>query len=75
MFKKILNAKGYNTNVGDEGGFAPELKCNEEALGTIIEAINKAGYEPGKDVLLALDVAANEVYEDGEYVLKAEEIS
>ena len=71
--KKILNAKGYNTNVGDEGGFAPELKCNEEALGTIIEAINKAGYEPGKDVLLALDVAANEVYEDGKYVLKAEE--
>jgi enolase len=70
--KKILNAKGYNTNVGDEGGFAPELKCNEEALGTIIEAINKAGYEPGKEVLLALDVAANEVYEDGKYVLKAE---
>jgi enolase len=71
--KKILNAKGYNTNVGDEGGFAPELKCNEEALGTIMEAINKAGYEPGKDVLLALDVAANEVYKDEKYVLKAEE--
>ncbi len=71
--KKILNAKGYNTNVGDEGGFAPELKCNEEALGTIVEAINKAGYEPGKDVLLALDVAANEVYKDGKYVLKAED--
>jgi enolase len=71
--KKILNAKDYNTNVGDEGGFAPELKCNEEALGTIMEAINKAGYEPGKDVLLALDVAANEVYKDGKYVLKAEE--
>jgi enolase len=71
--KKILNAKGYNTNVGDEGGFAPELKCNEEALGTIVEAINKAGYEPGKDVLLALDTAANEVYKDGKYVLKAEE--
>jgi len=71
--KKILNTKGCNTNVGDEGGFAPELKCNEEALGTIMEAINKAGYEPGKDVLLALDVAANEVYKDGKYVLKAEE--
>jgi enolase len=71
--KNILNAKGYNTNVGDEGGFAPELKCNEEALGTIMEAINKAGYEPGKDVLLALDTAANEVYKDGKYVLKAEE--
>ena len=70
--KKILNAKGYNTNVGDEGGFAPELKCNEEALETIMEAINKAGYEPGKDVLLALDTAANEVYKDGKYVLKAE---
>ena len=70
--KKILNTKGYNTNVGDEGGFAPELKCNEEALETIMEAINKAGYEPGKDVLLALDTAANEVYKDGKYVLKAE---
>ncbi|MHC4320847.1 MAG: phosphopyruvate hydratase [Planctomycetota bacterium] len=71
--KKILNTKGYNTNVGDEGGFAPELKCNEEALGTIMEAINKAGYEPGKDVLLALDTAANEVYKDGKYVLNAED--
>ncbi len=70
--KKILNAKGCNTNVGDEGGFAPELKCNEEALGTIMEAINKAGYDPGKDVLLALDVAANEVYKNEKYVLKAE---
>ncbi|MCP4254824.1 MAG: phosphopyruvate hydratase [Candidatus Scalindua sp.] len=70
--KKILSAKGYNTNVGDEGGFAPELKCNEEALETIMEAINKAGYEPGKDVLLALDTAANEVYKDGKYVLQAE---
>ncbi len=70
--KKILNSKGYNTNVGDEGGFAPELKCNEEALETIMEAIAKAGYKPGKDVLLALDTAANEVYKDGKYVLKAE---
>jgi enolase len=70
--KGILKSKGYNTNVGDEGGFAPELSCNEEALGTIIEAINKAGYKPGKDVLLALDVAANEVYENGKYTLKAE---
>ena len=70
--KTILSAKGYNTNVGDEGGFAPELKCNEEALETIMEAINKAGYEPGKDVLLALDTAANEVYKDGKYVLQAE---
>ncbi|KHE92799.1 MAG: phosphopyruvate hydratase [Candidatus Scalindua rubra] len=70
--KKILSARGYNTNVGDEGGFAPELKCNEEALETIMEAINKAGYEPGRDVLLALDTAANEVYKDGKYVLQAE---
>ena len=70
--KKILSTKGYNTNVGDEGGFAPELKCNEEALGTIMEAIKKAGYEPGKDILLALDTAANEVYKEGKYVLKAE---
>ena len=70
--KKILSSKGYNTNVGDEGGFAPELKCNEEALETIMEAINKAGYEPGKDVLLALDTAANEVYKDGKYMLQAE---
>ncbi len=70
--KKILNARGYNTNVGDEGGFAPELKCNEEALETIMEAISKAGYTPGKDILLALDTAANEVYKDGKYVLKAE---
>ena len=70
--KGILKSKGYNTNVGDEGGFAPGLSCSEEALGTIIEAINKAGYKPGKDVLLALDVAANEVYENGKYTLKAE---
>ncbi len=72
--KKILSSKGYNTNVGDEGGFAPELKCNEEALETIMEAINNAGYEPGKDVLLALDTAANEVYKDGKYVLQAEAV-
>ncbi|MDR4497563.1 MAG: phosphopyruvate hydratase [Candidatus Scalindua sp.] len=70
--KKILHARGYNTNVGDEGGFAPELTCNEEALETIMEAIKKAGYEPGNDVLLALDTAANELYEDGKYILKAE---
>lgn len=70
--KKILSSKGCNTNVGDEGGFAPELKSNEEALETIIEAINKAGYSPGEDVLLAMDVAANEIYEDGKYVLMAE---
>ncbi len=71
--KKILNSKGYNTNVGDEGGFAPELNSNGEALEIIIEAINKAGYKPGKDVLLSLDVAANEICKNGKYVLEAEE--
>ncbi len=65
--KQILQAKGLNTSVGDEGGFAPDLKTNEEALALIIEAIGKAGYTPGKDIYLALDVAASEFYEDGEY--------
>ncbi len=65
--KQILRAKGLNTAVGDEGGFAPDLKTNEEALALIIEAIEKAGYTPGKDIYLALDVAASEFYEDGNY--------
>jgi enolase 1/2/3 len=60
--KSVLKAKGLNTAVGDEGGFAPNLTSNEEALITIVEAIKKAGYEPGKDVMLALDVAASELY-------------
>ncbi len=60
--KTVLKAKGLNTAVGDEGGFAPNLTSNEEALITIVEAIKKAGYEPGKDVMLALDVAASELY-------------
>jgi enolase 1/2/3 len=60
--KNVLKAKGLNTAVGDEGGFAPNLTSNEEALITIVEAIKKAGYEPGKDVMLALDVAASELY-------------
>ncbi len=60
--KAVLKDKGYNTAVGDEGGFAPNLKSNEEALEVIIEAIRKAGYEPGKDVVLAMDVAASEFY-------------
>ncbi|AFS78106.1 enolase Eno [Gottschalkia acidurici 9a] len=61
--KKVLQGKGLNTAVGDEGGFAPNLSSNEEALATIVEAIKQAGYEPGKDILLALDVAATELYD------------
>ena len=72
--KSVLKEKGYNTAVGDEGGFAPNLKSNEEALSTIIEAIEKAGYKPGEEVLLAMDVAASEIYnkEDGKYHLSGE---
>ncbi|MBR0455222.1 MAG: phosphopyruvate hydratase [Firmicutes bacterium] len=61
--KKILKEKGLNTNVGDEGGYAPDLKTNEEAIQVIIEAIKKAGYEPGKDICIALDCAASEFYD------------
>ena len=70
--KKVLNSKGYNTAVGDEGGFAPNLGSNEEALAIIVEAIKAAGYEPGKDVYLALDVASTELYHDGIYDLAGE---
>lgn len=70
--KKVLKAKGYNTAVGDEGGFAPNLGSNEEALTLIVEAIEKAGYTPGRDCDLALDVAASEFYNDGVYDLKGE---
>ena len=70
--KKVLNGKGYNTAVGDEGGFAPNLGSNEEALAIIVEAIKAAGYEPGKDVVLALDVASTELYHDGIYDLAGE---
>ena len=70
--KKVLSAKGYNTAVGDEGGFAPDLKSNEEALQVIVEAIEAAGYKAGEDVLLALDVAASELYKDGKYILENE---
>ncbi len=58
--KSVLKEKGLNTAVGDEGGFAPNLKSNEEALQTIIEAIEKAGYKPGEEVMLAMDVASSE---------------
>jgi enolase len=70
--KKILKAKGLNTAVGDEGGFAPDLGSNEEALALIIEAIEKAGYIPGKDIGLALDAAASEFFKKGKYVLQSE---
>ena len=70
--KNVLKAKGYNTAVGDEGGFAPNLKSNEEALQVIMEAIKAAGYKPGEDVLLALDVASSELFKDGKYRLENE---
>ena len=70
--KKVLNEKGLATGVGDEGGFAPNLKSNTEGFELIVEAIKKAGYEPGVDVNLAIDVAASEFYEDGLYHLKGE---
>lgn len=70
--KTVLKGKGLNTAVGDEGGFAPNLESNEAALQVIIEAIEKAGYVPGKDVVLALDVAATEIYKDGKYHLEGE---
>ncbi|MDQ0496713.1 enolase [Paenibacillus brasilensis] len=70
--KSVLNSKGLNTAVGDEGGFAPNFKSNEEALSTIIEAIEKAGYKPGVDVFLGMDVASTEFYKDGKYTLEGE---
>src|SRR3989339_1516691 len=70
--KKVLKDKGYNTSVGDEGGFAPNLNSNEEALEVIIEAIKKAGYVPGKDIFIALDPASSSFFIDGKYVLEGE---
>jgi enolase len=70
--KKELQKRGLNTAVGDEGGFAPDLKSNEEALSVIVEAVKAAGYEMNKDVTLALDCAASEFYKDGKYVLSGE---
>ena len=70
--KKVLHAKGLNTAVGDEGGFAPDLPSNEAALTTILEAIDKAGYRAGKDIYLGLDVASTEFYKDGVYELASE---
>ena len=70
--KKIIHDQGMPTQVGDEGGFAPNFKSNEECLNTILQAIEKAGYRPGEDVLLALDCAASEFYKDGKYHLAGE---
>ncbi|MCZ7624240.1 MAG: phosphopyruvate hydratase [Candidatus Kuenenia sp.] len=70
--RSVLKSKGYNTNVGDEGGFSPNLKTNEEAIDLILQAIKDAGYSAGKDVYLALDSAASEFYQEGKYVLRTE---
>ena len=70
--KKVLKEKGLNTAVGDEGGFAPNLSSNEEAILTILEAIERAGYKPGTDFKLAMDVASSEFYKDGKYTLPGE---
>lgn len=70
--KKTLLEKGYSTAIGDEGGFAPDLKSNVEAVEIIIEAITKAGYKPGEDMFIAIDAASSEYYKDGKYVLEHE---
>ncbi|SEJ16621.1 enolase [Propionispira arboris] len=70
--KIVLKSRGLNTAIGDEGGFAPNLTSNEDALGAIVEAIEKAGYKPGEEVKLALDVASSEIYKDGTYNFKGE---
>jgi len=73
--KAVLKSKGLSTTVGDEGGFAPNLRSNVEAIEVILEAITKAGYQPGKDVFLGLDVAATELYKDGKYVFAGEGVT
>ena len=73
--KKVLKEKGFSTNVGDEGGFAPNLESNREALDLLMEAIEKANYKPGEDVLLALDVASSELYEGGKYKIEGRELT
>jgi enolase len=70
--KKVLKSKGLNTAVGDEGGFAPNLQSNEQAMEVLLQAIEAAGYKPGKDIFIALDAAASEFYKDGAYQLTAE---
>lgn len=73
--KKVLQDKGLNTNVGDEGGFAPSLTSNKHAIEAVLAAIEKAGYQPGRDCFIALDPAASEFYQDGRYVLAKEKTS
>ncbi|MBL8182182.1 MAG: phosphopyruvate hydratase [Blastocatellia bacterium] len=68
--KGVLKSRGYSTSVGDEGGFAPNLKSNDEAVETILEAIDKAGYKAGENVMIALDPASSEFYKDGKYIFK-----
>lgn len=72
VLKSLLKEKGYSTAIGDEGGFAPNLSSNQEALTLLVEAISKAGYEPGKQISLALDVASSELYEEGTYFFSGE---
>jgi len=73
--KKVLKDKGLNTNIGDEGGFAPSLPSNKQAIEAVLSAIEKAGYKPGKDCFIALDPAASEFYKDNQYVLSIEGVS
>jgi len=73
--KKVLQKKGLSTSVGDEGGFAPDLASNEEAIKVILEAVKEAGYQPEEEILLALDAAASEIYEDGKYHLRGEGVT
>lgn len=73
--KKILHKKGLNTNVGDEGGFAPSLANHEEAIKLIIQAIEEAGYEPGTQIAIGLDCAASEFYKNGKYEMEGEGLS
>ncbi|HEX3037263.1 MAG TPA: phosphopyruvate hydratase [Thermodesulfobacteriota bacterium] len=73
--KAILKKKGYSTSVGDEGGFAPNLKSNEEAVECILQAIDQAGYKSGDEICLALDVASSELYENGKYIIEDKKLS
>jgi len=75
VLKKTLKGKGYSTSVGDEGGFAPNLSKNEEAIELIIKAIEEAGYKPGKDISIALDTAASSLYEDGKYNFEGKKVT
>lgn len=73
VMKGLLRKKGYSTGVGDEGGFAPDLRSNEEAIQVVLEAIERANYEPGKDIAIALDPAASEFFQDGKYHVKGDD--